>query len=162
MELTGPELVDLLQQQGYEWNESQSAWVRSVDGAIYFAYKETGLLSQSDYQAATAKGGIAVALSCNIVGGFKDAQAALSGNAKCVIEDSFFDDTGAGVAIVYGPTMTEYLVIAQPYTESTMELDLYSKEAVGSGMLDQVYDGQIGGSFNEVWKTFTGKDSYGH
>lgn len=162
MELTGPELTDLLQEQGYEWNSAKSAWLREVDGATFFALKETGQFTQADYQAATQKGGVAVAISCNIVGGWKDAQAALSGNAKCVIEDSYFDANGSGIAIVYGPSMTEYLVIAQPSSESTSELDIYSKEAVGSGMLDQVYGGQLGGSFQEVWKTFTGQDSYGH
>ena len=160
--LTGPELTDLLQTQGYAWNDSKTAWLREVDGATYFALREAGMYSLGDYSAATEKGGTAKAVSCNIVGGFKDAQSAFAGNAHCVIEDSFFDEEGAGVAVIYGPTMEEYFVVAQQYTESTFELDVYSKQAVASGMLDQIYEGTIGGTFLDAWKTFTGKDSYGH
>lgn len=162
IEMTGPELADLLEKQGYVWNTAESLWARTVDGARFVALKETGTFDQAALEAATTKGGAAVAISSNVVAGFKDAKAALSGNAKCVIEDSYFDENGAGVAIIYGPSMVEYFVIAQPYTESTTEIDIYSKEAIGSGMLDQVYGKQIGGSFKDAWKTFTGQDSYGH
>lgn len=151
-----------MEKQGYEWDSAKSVWLRNVDGASFAALKNSGPLSLSDYKAATSKGGTAVAVSSNVVAGYKNAEEALKGNKKCSTVDSFFDDTGSGIAIVYGPSMVEYLVIAQQKGESTVEIDIYSKEAVGSGMLDQVYGGQVGGSFQEVWKTFTGKDSYGH
>ena len=151
-----------MQQQGYEWSDAKSQWFRSADGASFAVVRNSGAISQADYAAATDKGGLASAVSCSIVGGWKDAQAALSGNAHCVIEDSFVDEDGNCIAIVYGPSMAEYLVIAQQKSESTAELDIYSKQAVGSGMLDNIYGGQVGGSFEEVWQAFTGKSSFGH
>ena len=155
---TGPELVDLLQQQGYEWNAGDSAWVRTVDGAMFFSVNKNGQYSQADYSSATSKGGAVKAVACNIVGGYKDAEAALAGNAHCVVEESFFDSgSGRGVAIVYGPSMEEYLVIAEPYTESTSQLGMYSKQAVGSGLLDEIYKTKVGGSIDEAWETLTGK-----
>ncbi len=162
-ELTGPELVDLLDSQGYVWDDAKGGWFRQVDGAQMYAVTDNGQYAQADYSAKTDKGGVASVITCNVVGGFKDAEAALSGNAHCVVEDMYVDPSdGSAIAIVYGPSMVEYLVIAQQNSESTAELDVYSKEAVGSGMLDKVYGGQIGGSFKDVWKTFTGQDSYGH
>ncbi|MBQ9041760.1 MAG: hypothetical protein IJ111_02985 [Eggerthellaceae bacterium] len=161
-ELTGPELVDLLDSEGYVWDDAKGGWFRQVDGALIYAVTDNGQYAKTDYSAKTEKGSVASVITCNVVGGFKDAEAALSGNAHCVIEDMYVDPSdGSAIAIVYGPSMKEYLVIAQQNSESTAELDVYSQEAVGSGMLDKVYGGQIGGSFKDVWKTFTGQDSYG-
>ncbi len=151
-----------MKQQGYEWDGQKGLWARAVDGASFVAVRNSGQYSQDDYQAASSKGDVATAVASNVVGGYKDAEAALKGNAHCVVVDSYFGSDGTGIAIVYGPSMAEYLVILQPYSESTTEIDIYSKGAVGSGMLDQVYGRQIGGSFQEVWKKFTGHDSYGH
>ena len=153
---------DLLEQQLYEWDESSSTWVHPYSGAKYAAAKESGAWSKSDYEKATEKGGAASVIAMNVVGGYENSEKALSGNAHCVIEDSWFDSDGSGIAIVYGPSMIEHLVIVHPLEESTVEIDIYSKEAVGSGMLDKVYGHQVGGSFQEVWKAFTGQDSYGH
>ena len=162
IELTGPELADLLAQQEYEWNDVDGVWTRAADGAQFAAIRHEGKFGKADYESATAEGGVAVAISCNIVAGYEDPRATLHDNARCVVEDSYFDDNGVGVAIIYGPSMVEYLVILQPYTESTTEIDIYSKEAVGSGMLDKVYGRQVGGSFAEAWKSLTGEDSYGN
>ena len=160
-ELKGWQLETLLDQQGYKWNESDLAWVRQEDGAQFSAYKQTGTYTQQTYDEMNEKGGAIVAIGFNIVAGYKDAEAALKGNAKCVVEDSYFNN-GEGIAIFYGPSMKEYLAIISPYSESTTQFMIFSKEAVGSGMLDQAMGEQVGGSFQEVWKAVTGQDSYGH
>lgn len=160
-DLKGWQLQTLLDQQGYEWNGKTCAWVRPEDGASFFAYKETGVFTESDYAAANEAGGAIVAVGSNIVAGYKDAEAAYRSNVKCVTVDSYFAN-GEGLVIFYGPSMKEYLAFVTPYTESTMQILIFSQEAVGSGMLDEISGQQYGGSFKEVWKTVTGRDSYGH
>ncbi len=162
MDLTGPEFVDLLKQQEYEWDSSQQIYQRIYDGASYAAANKSGAWGQSDYTKATDKGAVASVIAANVVGGYENSQKALEGNAHCVIEDSYFNADGTGIAIVYGSTMEEHLILIRPAGENLVELDIYSKQAVASGLLDQVVGRQMGGSFNEVWKTVTGKDSYGH
>lgn len=160
-ELKGWQVATLLDQQGYEWNDSANTWVRMVDGAQFSAYKQTGAYTIDTYNEMNEKGGAIVAVGFNVVAGFKDPEAALKGNAKCVVEDSYFDGTD-GIAIFYGPSMKEYLALISQYSESTAQFMIFSKEAIGSGMADQLLGTHVGGSFQEVWKTVTGQDSYGH
>ena len=160
-ELKGWQLETLLDQQGYEWDEDKLSWTRRVDGASFSAYKETGTYKRETYDQMNEKGGAIVAVGFNVVAGYEDPQAALSGNAKCVIEDSFFDG-GDGIAIFYGPSMKEYLAIISKYSESTSQIMIFSQEAVGSGMADEMLGTPVGGTFRDVWRSVTGKDSYGH
>ena len=154
-------VATLLDQQGYKWNEGECLWLRPEDGASFAAIKETGPYTIDTYNEMNEKGGAIVAIGLNVVAGYKDPQEALKGNAQCVVEDSFFDGTD-GIAIFYGPTMKEYLAIISQNSESTAQFMIFSKEAVGSGMADEYLGTTVGGSFQEVWKSVTGKDSYGH
>ena len=160
-ELKGWQVATLLDQQEYEWQEANSMWVRPMDGATFSAVKETGVYTIDTYNEMNEKGGAIAAIGLNVVAGYKDSQAALKGNAKCVVEDSYFDGND-GIAIFYGPSMKEYLAIISQYTESTTLFMIFSQEAVGSGMADEYLGTQVGGSFKDVWKSITGKDSYGH
>ena len=56
-----------------------------------------------------------------------------------------------GIAIVYGPSMKEYFVVITPYTESTALFTIFCKEAVGSGMADEILQTETGGSFDALW-----------
>lgn len=143
------------------WNEKELRYERESDGAFFFSMKDSGKYTADDYVAATNKGGVATAATYNVVSGYKDAESALKGNAQCTIEDSYFFEDGVGVAIVYGPSMEEFLVIVDKYNESTFELDVYNQKAIASGMVDQIHGGSYGGTLKEVWKTLTGQDSYG-
>lgn len=162
MELTGPEVVQLMGQQQYEWDASKTYWVNPYSASAVAATNKNGFWEKNKYEQATEKGALADAMVVNIVGGYENSERALAGNAKCVVEDSYFMDDGSGIAIIYGPSMEEYLVLIVPYGESATEFDIYSKEAVGSGLLDQNESKISGGSFKDVWKSLTGQDSYGH
>ena len=162
MELTGPEMTALLEKQQYEWRADSLMWIHPYSGATFASVDKNGGWKQENYAQATEKGAPASVVALNIVGGYENSEKALSGNAHCVIEDSYFNADGTGIAIVYGPSMEEHLVLIRPNSESTTELSIFSKAAVGSGLLDQIYGQPLGGSFNEVWKNITGKDSYGH
>ena len=160
-ELKGWQLETLLDQQGYAWDDDKYTWLRPEDGASFSAYKQTGFYTQETYNEMNEKGGAIVAMGFQVVAGYKDPQAALSGNAKCVIEDSYFNGTD-GIAIFYGPSMKEYLAIISANSESTAQFIIFSQEAVASGLADEALGTQVGGSFQEVWKNATGQDSYGH
>lgn len=159
-ELKGWELATLLDQQGYVWNEDIRTWMRPDDGASYAALKESGEYTIDDYNAANEKGGGILAFGFSNVAGYKDAESALAGNAQCVVEDSYFvgDD---GVAVIYGPSMKEYLVIISKSSESTHQFMVVSQEAIGSGYLDEVIGEAVGGTLQEVWTTLTGEEYYG-
>ena len=159
-ELKGWELATLLDQQGYVWNEDIRTWMRPDDGASYAALKESGEYTIDDYNAANEKGGGILAFGFSNVAGYKDSQAALAGNAQCVVEDSYFvgDD---GVAVIYGPSMKEYLVIISKSSESTHQFMVVSQEAIGSGYLDEVIGEAVGGTLQDVWTNLTGEESIG-
>lgn len=159
-ELKGWELATLLDQQGYAWNEDINTWMRPYDGASYAALKGSGEYTIDDYNAANEKGGGILAFGFNNVAGYKDSQAALAGNAQCAVEDSYFvgDD---GVAVIYGPSMKEYLVLISKSSESTHQLMVVSQEAIGSGFLDDVLGEEAGGTLQDVWTNLTGEESIG-
>ena len=160
-ELKGWQVATLLDQQKYEWNDKEVAWVRPMDGAAFTAYKETGVYTIDTYNEMNEKGGAIAAVGFNIVAGYPDSQAALKGNAQCVVEDSYFLEDGSGVAIFYGPSMKEYLAIISPYSESTTQFMIFSQEAVGSGMADELLGGETGGTFQALWQKLTSEDHYG-
>lgn len=159
-ELKGWELATLLDQQGYVWNEDIRTWMRPDDGASYAALKKSGEYTIDDYNAANEKGGGILAFGFSNVAGYKDSQAALAGNAQCVVEDSYFvgDD---GVAVIYGPSMKEYLVIISKSSESTHQFMVVSQEAISSGYLDGVIGEAVGGTLQDVWTNLTGEESIG-
>ena len=151
-ELKGWQVATLLDQQQYTWEyEMDNTWTREFDGAAFRAIKETGAYTLDTYNEMNEKGGCIAAYAYSVVAGYPDAKAALSGNAKCVIEQSWFDEDGSGIAIVYGPSMKEYFVVITPYTESTALFTIFSKEAVGSGMADEILQMETGGSFDALW-----------
>ena len=159
-ELKGWELATLLDQQGYVWNEDIRTWMRPDDGASYAALKKSGEYTIDDYNAANEKGGGILAFGFSNVAGYKDSQAALAGNAQCVVEDSYFvgDD---GVAVIYGPSMKEYLVIISKSSESTHQFMVVSQEAISSGYLDGVIGEAVGGTLQDVWTNLTVEESIG-
>ena len=161
IELTGPEVTELYENQGYVWNEKDQEFKREADGAFFFSLNDSGKLTADDYVAATDKGGVAIAATYNVVAGYKDAESALKGNAQCTVEDSYFTEDGVGVAIIYGPSMEEYLVVVDQYGDRMFELDVYSQDAIASGLVDRIHGGTYGETLKEVWKTLTGQDSYG-
>ena len=128
-ELKGWQLETLLDQQGYVWDGDECVWVREADGASFAAVKETGAYTQDTYAAMNEKGGAIVAMGLNNVAGYATPQEALSGNARCVIEDSYFTDDGEGIAVFYGPSMKEYLAIIGKNTENTTLIMVFSQEA---------------------------------
>lgn len=161
-ELKGWQLETLLDQQGYKWNEDQYSWIRASDGASFAAWKETGVYTRETYDQMNEKGGAIVCIGLNIVAGYNSPQEALKGVARCVVEDSYFDSDNGGIAIFYGPSMKEYLAIINMNDENKVLFMTFSKEAVGTGVFDEVVGEQVGGTFEDVWKAVTGEDHYGH
>ena len=161
-ELKGWQLETLLDQQGYRWDESQYGWIRASDGANYSAWKETGVYTRETYDQMNEKGGAIVCIGLNVVAGYNSPQEALNGAARCVVEDSYFDDNNGGIAVFYGPSMKEYLAIINMNDEGKVLFMTFSKEAVATGVFDQVVGEQVGDSFDDIWKAVTGKDHYGH
>lgn len=159
-ELDGPQLIALLEQQGYEWDDEQSAWIRSEDGAFFVAGDDDGKYALERYDDMSAQGGPIAFESNNAVAGYEDPQAALEGNAQCTIVDSFFDGS-SGIVIFCGPSTTEYLGIVGPEAEGTMHVHIFSQEAVASGKLDELVGEELGTTFEEVWESATGKAAYG-
>ena len=160
-ELKGWQVATLLDQLGYEWSDEKTSWVRKSDSAEFTAYKETGFYTLDTYNEMNQKGGAIAAIGYNVVAGYDNPSDALSGIAKCVVEDSFFDG-GNGVAVFYGPSMEEYFAIISQLPDDTVRFTIFSKPAVATGMLDQQMGTQVGDAFDDAWKYFTGKQSYGH
>jgi hypothetical protein len=161
-ELKGWQLATLLDQQGYVWSEENSTWTRASDGASFAAQKESGTYTIDDYNAANEKGGGVIGAGFLTIAGYSDVDSALSGDARCVVVDKYVDGNGLGMAVVYGPSMKEYMVIAYPSGQNVISCMVLSKEAVESGFADQLLGTETGGSFQAMWKSVTHEDTYGN
>lgn len=159
-ELTGVQLETLLTQQGYVWNEKNN-WVRETDGADFASVDEENVVSRDAYAQMTEKGDAIRILAMNMVAGYESPEAALRGNAKCSVEDSFFDGD-AGIAIFHGPSMKEYFAIITPSGENLATILVFSEESLSSGLADKYLGTEVGHSLQEAWKNATGKEGYGH
>ena len=154
-ELKGWQVATLLDQQEYTWElESADTWTRTYDGAAFRAMNKDGNFTLDTYNEMNGKGGCLMGIAYSVVAGYPDSKAALTGNSRCVVEDSYFREDGTGIAIFYGPSMKEYLTIISPYTESTALFTIFSQEAVGSGMVDSILNIETGGSFQALWDKF--------
>ena len=160
-ELKGWQLETLLQQQGFEWFEGGNAWLRSSDDMVYYMYGPSGSLTDDEI-ALGDKGGVGTrALHVLEASGFASARDALEKLGNVTTEDVYFPDgDDFGMAVVYGPSMKEYLVVVESYSEEEggyCDMFVFSDEAIEAGMFDYAYgeDGN-GNSISEVWQTLTG------
>ena len=159
-ELKGWQFETLLQQLGYVWDPSVNTWFRD-DGSYYGMVDEVGS-PISDLQIAEGdKGGTGTgAAHILIVNGFSSAQDALGQMGQVVTEDVIYsDDNQSALAVVYGPSMTEYLVMVNQSPDDGKDsyaLFVFPEETCNSGLFARYFGDDAGSSIAEVWKTITG------
>ena len=77
---------------------------------------------------------------------------------QVVTEDFYLKDDGSGMAIMYGPSMDQHLVIANGGKEGANVL-VFTREACESGLASQTFgakEGTQGPSLSELWESVTG------
>ena len=159
-ELKGWQMETMLQKLGYQWYPDINSWVRESDGSYYGMVDSQGVLN--DVQIAKGdKGGAGLnAYHVLTVKGFKSAREALSQMSQVTLEDAMFsEDDQSAAAVVYGPSMSEYLVIAQPSEIDGADyyaLIMFPQEAIASGLFNDFAGSNAGTTIPEVWKTLTG------
>ncbi|MBR2682197.1 MAG: zinc-ribbon domain-containing protein [Atopobiaceae bacterium] len=156
MELTGKELSDLILDNGYEYYDGDdvSVFVKR-DGTIVFNAVDTnGYISRSAFEALS-KGGMDEGVAyVAILEGFSGPEAVLNGIAGCAVEDQKSYGDYETLAIVYGPSMTRYLVDIYDVEDGDYEVDLYSPKAIANGLFDTANDGSYGSTVEEVFKNY--------
>lgn len=163
VELTGGQLAALCMKQGFIYDTKETLWYRSEDGAMVAALDENGkAFSVDTYNAMEGKGAAVASIGLSVVSGYSDPQTAFEKNANCVVEDSFFTgDRLNGVAMIYGPTMVEYLVIISKNSDNLAQFAVFSEESLKSGLAEKLLGMELGNSFQEAWQNVTGMDHYG-
>ncbi|MBQ9002065.1 MAG: hypothetical protein IJ087_09445, partial [Eggerthellaceae bacterium] len=155
-ELKGWQLETLLQQLGYRWNSSQSAW---ADGStsLYVMDKNTQPLDDDEI-AALDKGGAGTPVLFRIVTAnypaVKSAYSGLIGDVMVSEDSEFLDNMGFGIA--YGPSMKRFLVYVTEQG-SDIELYLFNEDAVAAGMFDRITGDSYGSTVKEAFNNVVGR-----
>lgn len=156
MELSGKEVSDLVLDNGYEYYDGDdvSVFVKR-DGTIVFnAVDSNGYINRSAFEALS-KGGMDEGVAyVAILEGFSGPDAVLNGIAGCSVEDQKSFGDYETIAIVYGPSMTRYLVDIYDVEDGDYEVDLYSPKAIANGMFDNANDGSYGSTVEEVFRNY--------
>lgn len=174
-ELTGPELVTLLEEQGYEWEEKDEILRRFLRTILLpgETISQQVTLTASDkmyediwprenYDNATDKGGVAVRQTNFIVAGYADP----TGEQDVILEDVikaivnieivdqyYREDVHATMLVVKDSRGMEYAVIVQSVGPGRTDITMNSEE---------VYEaGGYGMTIADDWAAFTGEASYG-
>lgn len=151
-ELKGWQLETLATQNGYKVvsNDTSMKLYRASDGAAIVAANSSGALSESAFQALD-KGASGSAVEYIVLAPYYDSlDSSLNSMFNCVKEDSQYFSDGSYGAVVYGPSMTSYLVFAGK-TDSGVTYMFYNKTALANGMVS------YGSTIDEVWKNMTGR-----
>ncbi|MDO4798539.1 MAG: zinc ribbon domain-containing protein [Coriobacteriales bacterium] len=162
-ELSGKDLVQTLQSQGFSYASEQKLYANNKDSVFLVMTGEDGqTLSDKDIEALEKGGGNTPLVYVLSSTQYKDALAMLQGTDKCVIEDVMLMGDKA-VAVVYGPSMQEYLVAVVPddTVDGRFSFGMYSSVAVAAGLFDQTSDlgegdKKYGDTISQVWETLTG------
>lgn len=157
MDLTGQQLADLVQANGYIYYESEDADVYAKeDGTVVFnAVLTDGSANEASF-TALGRGGIGQpVVYVTVLEGFDSVEEVLSGIANCsVTMQKTVGDGKELVALVHGPSLREYLVNIYDVEDGDYEIDLYNPEAIEVGFFDVVNDGTYGSTTGEVYKNY--------
>jgi|GEM_PF-5287585 len=158
MELSGKDLASLVESNGYFFYDQDDSHVFAKrDGSIVFnVLTDSGYLDQDDYEDFSAGGKDEGAIFIAVLEGFDSPDAVLDGMANCVISERKAVSDKETVAVVYGPSMREYLADIYDVEDGDYEIDLYSPEAIEFGFFDVVNEGEFGTTASEVLKNFNG------
>lgn len=162
-ELSGKDLVQVLKSQGFAYDSKQKAFLNDKASVFAVLGGENGqAIDDKAIEAKAAGGGSDPVVYVLSSMQYVDAIDMLRGTAKCVIEDECVVGENV-VAVVYGPSMQEYLVVVVPEDADNdrYSFGMYSSAAVAAGLFNRTSnlgDGnkEYGSTIAEVWKTLTG------
>ena len=157
-ELKGWQFETLLQQLGYEYVAADYAWRRSSDNSYYGMVTGSNALTDEEI-AQGDKGGLGThAGHILCVGPFSSAREAISQMCQVTTEDIIFtEDDQSAMAVIYGPSMSEYLLMVNEDEQAGFYVFMVlSEEAVADGVFTSFYGEDIGSSISEIWKSLTG------
>ena len=159
-ELKGWQLETMLQKLGYQWYPDVNTWVRESDGT-YYGMIGTGSILTDEQIAKGDLGGAGLdAYHVLVVKGFSSARDALNQMGQVVVEDATFTDDGtSALAVVHGPSMSEYLVMVQPSEDDGQDyysFIMFPQETVASGQFSTFVGSDMGTTIPEVWQNITG------
>ena len=174
-ELTGPEMVKLLEEQGYEWeakDETLKRFLRkfkpegetitqhctfSASDGIY-----EKIWDREDYDKAADKGAVASMKTDHIVAGYADPAGKKDVDLEDVIKaivnieiiDQYFrEDIDAAMVIAKDSSGKEYAVLLQATGRARTEMETFTEEVFAASTPPS--------TIAEQWTGFTGKETYG-
>ena len=162
-ELSGADLVRLLESQGFVYNEKETGY-ENADGTFFGVIDEDFEgLTPSEIEALGNDGGTEPILYLLRTAQYKTGREVVKGTVKCVTEDVDMVDDNRGFAVVYGPSMREYLMtVAHSEDDGVFTVSWFSNDAIASGLFNKVTnygtDGgeDVGSSVSEVWQRLVG------
>lgn len=172
-ELTGPELIKLLDEQGYEWerkDETLKQFKRKVmlegtESPQFATVRESNGLHEDiweleDFENAGEKGGAAVGQTVFIVAGYGDPDdewnSKLDDVIKAIVNTEIIDqymtdDAQAALVITRDSSGKDYAVLVTVSGGARSEVVVYTDEVLAAR----------GSSVAAEWTAFTGQETYG-
>ncbi len=163
-ELTGSELVQALESQGYEYDTSQKAFMTPAQNSR-FAVLDANLSSLSKESIGVLDrggGSMPVAYVLHTTD-YRSAREMMDGLGKCTLLDRKVVNDHMTCAVMSGPSGRELLVsVSNPTDKGLLVMHVLSNEAVAAGMVDKMASENpkapvaYGSSIAEVWQKLAG------
>ncbi|MGX8715058.1 MAG: hypothetical protein ACSW8A_04840 [Lachnospiraceae bacterium] len=172
-ELTGPELIKLLEEQGYEWERKDDTLKRfkrkvmaeGTDEPQFVTVRESNGLDQDiweleDFENAAGKGGAAVGQTVFVIAGYADPDdgwnTKLDEVVKAIVNTEIVDqymtdDAQAVLVITRDSSGKDYAVLITVSGGGRSEAVVYTDEVLANR----------GSSIAAEWTAFTGQETYG-
>ena len=158
-ELTGAQIADLLESEGWEW-DTEKLWFVSSDhnDCFYVSGPNDYEYTYDEIRNLSAFGGGNPVVYVTVVDDrdYSSAGAALSALTPLVVEDTQWldDEQTTGMAVIYGPSMRETIALVTYNDDPGLYvIDVFSPEAIETGMIDEWLGDNYGRSVDEIWNT---------
>ena len=174
-ELSGPELVTLLEEQGYEWEEKDETLKRfqrfvtlpgeTIPQQVTFNASDKmyeDIWDREDYDSASEKGSVAAGQTNFIVAGYGDPTGekdvlfddVIASVVNIELVDQYYrEDIDAVLLIAKDASGKEYVVMLQAVGPARTDVAVFTDELFAANTPPS--------SIAEQWTAFTGMESYG-
>lgn len=158
-ELTGSELVELLEEQDYVWSSRDQMWLKgSGSAALVACAPEASYLSREQMEElgrAVDEAGVSYRI---VTSRYNNPRRAFDGVAGrvMVVEDVAYTDLGV-VGVVQGTDPETRALVVATEGDGAMVVSVFGNEALAAGMLDERADRELGATIEDAFEALVGR-----
>lgn len=153
LELTGAELAQAVEGQGFSWDSESLWWISSEGNDYIYVYGNDDYEFTRSEITSLSRNGQGKACLYVIVtdeGEYRSVRDALDKLANIDVLDSEWLEDDLGLAVVAGPSGRNNIILASG-RNGYYVLNIFNEEAVASGLLEEYLGDDYGSSVAEVW-----------